>query len=350
MSTSPRRDPDEGWREPSEDAAPLLGTTLSAARRVAREAVGRHASLPYVGYVSKGVFRFSFDRLGEEFDGRVALQQLGRRVAQFAEELDGQLQEPDTGPLIRTVVHTERGEVVCNFVIPREYVVVVAETAPAAVAGPLTDDDAVAAVDEELAKLTTDLRTLISLPSLNHGGWETAHATRPLSSVNHVEDPCVAEFAPVPEDVRAGLAATVRPKDVHYLAYHADGEVVAEADHLGHASLDRFYTKVEVEDRRAFYREFGWQLESIVRKFNRMLSGAAAGGLVTRLVLDVERGAVYYYQLDPGEYLVGVTLDQSRVRDADERIARLAHRLARGRGVSPGPVTPRAPRPGGPAR
>jgi len=36
------------------------------------------------------------------------------------------------------------------------------------------------------------------------------------------------------------------------------------------------------------------------------------------------RGALYYYRVKFGEYLVGVTLDQSRVSHADEKLAQLA--------------------------
>ncbi|CCH32505.1 hypothetical protein ABZ816_23790 [Actinosynnema sp. NPDC047251] len=340
MSTSPRREPGAGPgqphpeqphpEQPHEELAPLLGNGFRSARAACRDEVARCPSLPYVGYISKGVYRFSADRLGAGFGDRAGLHRIGRRVAQSAEEIDHALQEPDTGPLIRTVVHTDSGAVLCNHVIPQEYVVAVATGGPQPVDGPLTDVEAVNDADITLSGLTTRLRELVSLPSLNHGGWQTAHTTRPLSSVGGVDRPRTESWAEVPERLRAGLTAAVRPQDLHYLAYHVDGEPALESDVLGHASLERFYTKVDVDERRIFYREFGWQLDSVVRKFNRMLTGALSGGLVTRLVLDVERGAIYYYQLDIGVYLVGVTLDQSRVRDADERVARLAHRAGSG--------------------
>jgi hypothetical protein len=42
--------------------------------------------------------------------------------------------------------------------------------------------------------------------------------------------------------------------------------------------------------------------------------------------LDVELGAIFYYRLRVGDYLIGVTLDQEQVRAADEEMAKLALR------------------------
>jgi hypothetical protein len=45
------------------------------------------------------------------------------------------------------------------------------------------------------------------------------------------------------------------------------------------------------------------------------------------LVLDVEQGAVIYYRLGVGDYLIGVTLNQERVGAADGKLASLATAL-----------------------
>lgn len=328
MSTSPKREADGAPMPPHEERADFLGDTFLGARQACREAVADGDSLPYVAYFSRGVFTFSVDGLGAEFDRRSALHQLGRRLGHAAGDLDRALQESRTGPLIRTVLHTDNGAVVCDLVVPRENVVAVAFGDPAA-DSPLTDVEEVNKADKALSALVSRLRKRISLPSLNHGGWESAQAVRPLNSVGTTGEPRVAEFQELPDEVRSACRAAVRPEDLQYIAYYTGGELVLEADHFGHDTLEPFFTQIAVDSRRAFYRVFGRQLEAVARRFNRIIAGAPPGGLVRRFVLDVEQGAVYYYRLDVGVYLVGVTVDQSRVRDADERLARLAVRLAR---------------------
>jgi hypothetical protein len=41
-------------------------------------------------------------------------------------------------------------------------------------------------------------------------------------------------------------------------------------------------------------------------------------------VLDVEQGAIYYYRIRPAEYLVGVTIIQRKVAEADRKIAEIS--------------------------
>ncbi len=48
---------------------------------------------------------------------------------------------------------------------------------------------------------------------------------------------------------------------------------------------------------------------------------------VNASVLDVEAGALYYLRVRDGEYVVGVTLDQARVANADQQLAQLADTL-----------------------
>ncbi|MFI9811707.1 hypothetical protein [Saccharothrix variisporea] len=285
-------------------------------------------ALPYVAYFSQGIFTFSADRLGEHYRGRSALHRLGRQLGHAADDLDGVLQEPRTGPLIRVVLHTDKGAVMRNVVVPKEHVVAVTLDSTSRPDLPLTDVEEVTNTDQALSALGTRLRSRISLRSLNPGGWESAEVVRRLNAVGSDWEPRVAEFRDVPDEVRAACRAAVRSEDLQYLAYYTGGELALEVDHLGHHALEPFFTQIAVDTRRSFYRVFGSQLEAVARRFNRIIAGAPPGGLVRRFVLDVEQGAVYYYRLDVGAYLVGVTIDQSRVRHTDERLARLAIRLA----------------------
>jgi hypothetical protein len=53
------------------------------------------------------------------------------------------------------------------------------------------------------------------------------------------------------------------------------------------------------------------------------------GGVLVRTVLDIEQGALYYYWIDRNVYLTGLTMDQSKVLVADEKLRRLANALGR---------------------
>jgi hypothetical protein len=50
-------------------------------------------------------------------------------------------------------------------------------------------------------------------------------------------------------------------------------------------------------------------------------------GILIRTVLDVEQGSLSYYYIDKGIYLVGVTMDQSKVLEVDERLRVLVNRI-----------------------
>lgn len=49
------------------------------------------------------------------------------------------------------------------------------------------------------------------------------------------------------------------------------------------------------------------------------------GGILIRTVLDVEQGALYYYWIDRNVYLTGLTMDQSKVLVADEKLRTLVN-------------------------
>ncbi|MBW4718173.1 hypothetical protein [Saccharothrix obliqua] len=329
MSTSPKPDAATAPVTPHEEQADFLGNGFGEARQACGEAVAAEPALPYVAYFSQGVFAFSSDLLGTGFAGRDALRQLGRRLAYLTGDLDRVLQEPRTGPLIRAVLQTEHGAVLCDTVVPRECVVAVTRGVPGSSGTPLTDVAPVNSADRALSALVTRLRNRISLPSLNHGGWESV-GTAPAAAILDDEQPRVEEFDAVPDELTHAFRATVRPHALQYLAYYTEGDLVLEADHLGHPSLGPFFTQIAVDTRRTFYRVFGRELDRLARRLNRVIAGAEPGGLLRRLVLDVEQGAIYYYRLDVGTYLVGVTIDQSRVRDADTALARLASTVVRG--------------------
>ena len=316
-----------------EEQAEHVGPEFDLARQACREAIERTPALHYLAHYSSGVFDFGIDALGDpgpEPDAlpggtrREELKRLGRHLTFQAATLDRALQETRTGRLIRTVLHTEEGALFCDSVVPTEHVVgLVLDHAGA---GPLFGHPAVDEADRAVAGLATRLRAQLSLGSLNPGGWESAADVEPLPVWEDVGAHVTAGEGPL-----TACLAAVRAQDLHLVAHVVDGEVRAMVDCLGDPSLAPFFRQITVDARRRFYHGFVQELGALATKLNRAVR-PVVGGLMARLVLDVEMGAIYYYRLRSGEYLVGVTIDQSRVRAADDRMSALAEEL-----TPPGP-------------
>jgi hypothetical protein len=311
-----------------EEQAEHVGPEFDLAKRACRAAIAETPALHYLAHYSSGVFDFGVDALGDPPPApdalpggtrREELKRLGRHLTFQVATLDRALQEVRTGRLIRTVLHTEEGALFCDSVVPTEHVVgLVLDHAGA---GPLFGHPAVDEADRAVAGLATRLRGQLSLGSLNPGGWESSADVTPLP----VRDAVGAHVTAGEGPLTACLAAA-RPEDLHLVAHVVGGEVRAMVDCLGDPSLAPFFKQVTVEARRRFYHGFVQELGALTTKLNRAVN-PVVGGLMARLVLDVEMGAIYYYRLRAGEYLVGVTIDQARVRAADDRMSALVEEL-----------------------
>ncbi|MER5262973.1 hypothetical protein ABTZ99_12980 [Actinosynnema sp. NPDC002837] len=311
-----------------EEQAEHVGPEFDLARQACRAAIAETPALHYLAHYSSGVFDFGVDALGDPPPApdalpggtrREELKRLGRHLTFQVATLDRALQEVRTGRLIRTVLHTEEGALFCDSVVPTEHVVgLVLDHAGA---GPLFGHPAVDEADRAVAGLATRLRAQLSLGSLNPGGWESSADVAPLPVREAVSPHVTAGEGPL-----TACLAAVRPEDLHLVAHVVGGEVRAMVDCLGDPSLAPFFKQVTVEARRRFYHGFVQELGALTTKLNRAVS-PVVGGLMARLVLDVEMGAIYHYRLRAGEYLVGVTIDQSRVRAADDRMSALAAEL-----------------------
>ncbi|MDX3659895.1 hypothetical protein PV646_21560 [Streptomyces sp. ID05-26A] len=311
--------------EPREDRADHLGEEFRETVSACRDVVRKTQSLAHVAHYSRGVYDFSVNTL-EDTAHLKSLQSLGRRLGFVVNEMEQSLQAARTGSLIRIVAHTERGAVICETVVPREFVVGVC-LSERREGEPLSAASDVRTADHAVSELVTGLRARISLHSQNPGGWSSEDEVEALTSIEPAREPLVEVTAEVPDRVLAACRAAVRHEDLHYVAYCADGAVLAEVDQFGHPSIAPFFTQMTVEARRTFYRGFSQELGTVARRFNRLVAGSAPGGLLMRLVLDVEQGAVYYYRLSTGSYLAGVTINQARVSGADDRLAALAIEL-----------------------
>ena len=339
MSTSPRSDADEAVEaaEPHIERAEHIGAEFDSTIARCRATALAHPELRYVAHYGDGVFHFSLDWLDQPArrprpvpPSRHDLRQLGQALSFTLDRMDRALQEARSGGMIRMVLHTASGAAFTNAVVPRKGLVGIVLDHPVLPeeGDILPHSGPVRSADQAMSAMATELRDLVRLRSANPGGWETVHC-EPATST----DPLTEPFTTTPAEPAAHDAAvidacrrTVNAADLQFLAYCADDEVLFTADRLDDRALGPFFTVVTIAHRRKFYEEFSRELGTLVIELSRTVRGAL-GGPLNRLVLDVEQGAVYYYRLRPGAYLVGVTLDQSRVNQADERIAELARQF-----------------------
>lgn len=305
-----------------------------------RDAILSGNALHYLAHHTGSVCDFTVDVLGDSrftdwISGspdsrRSACQRAGRDLSGVVIDVDDRLQYVRTGALIRTFMQGTRGSMYCNRVVPGQYVTGHSFIS-AAKDSPLELCDGKAA-DITLSRLVTGLRERLSLGSQNPGGWLTFRpSSEDLVSGKTILAPAFSHDQPHIEKKRDDpwidvCAAEVDCRDLHYVAYCRDGEVVFSVDQLGHKRLNSFYTQIGVEDRRIFYRDFCKQFPLLVARLGR-LAGPLTGSRLERVVLDVEQGALYSYRLRTAEYLVGVTINQNQVAVVDDKMARLALRM-----------------------
>lgn len=265
-------------------------------------------------------------------------QRIGCDLSAVVGEVDDTLQQVRTGALIRTLLQGARGSFYCDRVVPNQYLIglnIASSTLPVA-GGAQPWIDAAKTADIALTHLVTGLRKRLSLGPENPGGWLTWLSAKPSDenrphrqaerarfdaghSLPHIEGDQDNRWVDL-------CRAEVDHGDLHYVAYCRDGEVLFSIDQLGHDRLMSFYTQISVEARRNFYHDFCRQFPLLVGRLGRIV-GPVIGSRLERVVLDVEQGALYSYRIGTAEYLVGVTIDQSQVPAADDKMARLAQRI-----------------------
>lgn len=255
---------------------------------------------------------------------------IGRRLSLQVGELDAELLPARTGSLIRTVLHASAAVVHLDSVVLDQQLIGFASVNPPPGTLSLPEVPSVRDSDHLVSALAETLREQMSLGSRNPGGWRTERPDdEDLAATVPVADTSTIRAHGAARGPHADLCRKViDPRDVHYVAMCRNAEAVFAFDCFDDRHMGRLFNRlITSEDRRAFYSAFcGTVAERVAqlgRAANRVLEGP-----VRRMVLDVEQGAIYYYRLRAGDYLVGVTLKQTEVANADRAIARLAGELA----------------------
>ncbi|GAA2966263.1 hypothetical protein [Actinokineospora diospyrosa] len=305
MSTSPRSE--QAWRIETADERAEVPPELSRRLRAATVAA---PGLDSVGFFDHDDFVYGLSRVPGS--GRWdALLRLGVRLAVAWRALDRDLQPMRTGRLIRTVLDAEGGAVFCETVRPGRHVI-------GSVTASATPHDRERA-DAALAQVVDHLRVEENLPTQNHGsfadeGTPIPDAPDPLHTTG--DGAALATLTPA-----------IRLDGLHALSYFTRTEKLAEVDCFDAPALAPFHELATPAHRRALYDTLGRGLSTLANQLNQAIS-PALGGRLQRIILDVQSGAIYYRRLPRQHYLVGITLDQTRVRRADHEMDALVAQLS----------------------
>jgi hypothetical protein len=121
--------------------------------------------------------------------------------------------------------------------------------------------------------------------------------------------------------ILAAAETQISTADLHYVAYHVDGLCQFSIDVMDRPDI-LTDDKVTGDQRRAQYLRHGIKLNRLMVGLNNEFRSIDSG-ILLRVVLDVERGALYYFWVDESRFLIGVTLDQSQVHKADAKMVHL---------------------------
>ncbi|MFD7080976.1 hypothetical protein [Streptomyces sp. NPDC059918] len=247
----------------------------------------------------------------------------GSRLLLSTQDVGVLLQPLGTGELMRTVVANGEGCLWGGRVKPGEYLAAVTDSAEG------TD-----AMDTAMNALVTRIRTEVHrLPDELPGGDPAARPV--LSRVDEGRTRLRVDFGtaatPEPayeERLRALWLGHLNTNDLQYAAYYRDWTLVCAGDVFESDDLGPKFLGVSVRTRRTAYRELSRSLRGHLIRLADALGLVAPARAdrpaVERLVLDVQEGAIYLVWTSSREFLVGVTLDQTQVANADAQLQRLA--------------------------
>ncbi|TYB45546.1 hypothetical protein [Actinomadura chibensis] len=277
-----------------------------------RRGMAADDGLRYLAHFTDGIYNFGMGPVpvpDEERDGAQGeferYRRIGRRLNEVAETADSWLRPLDSGELIRLVFASERGAILHFGVRPHEYLVGVARGA-----------DRIETADRQLAKISEDVRALLALGPKNPGGYQ------PLP--DRLDAPARSELRVVGADESGRAFAELHRRhvshtDLHYLATYVGDRLVSEVDAFDDPGVDEFFIGATPDSRRSRYADIVRRVNVLARRLGFQMRALLDGNL-TRIVLDVEQGALYYRVLPDDVVMLGVTLDQRMVWEAEQRM------------------------------
>ncbi len=296
--------------------------------RLCRESVAGHpAALRSVAHYSHGAVDFVVRPRGSaplptprsaQTEPIVAEGQPGRHLVVCTEDFNHSLQRFGTGELMRVVVGAATGGMYCARIKAGQHL-----------AGVTLSGDTVDELDRTLNEVVRRIRTEVHhLSNEDLGGTLDTELTA-LEGVTelHVEVGLLVE-AKEPEDWHGVWSRFVNPVDLQYAAYYRDWALVCAGDAFDDPSLRVRLTNMPNQVRRAMYRDLAARLRADITRLRHALR-PVSDAPIDRLVLDVQEGAVYIHWPDhgTGTFLLGVTVEQPRVAEAENRLRGLLNAL-----------------------
>ncbi|HEX8867626.1 MAG TPA: hypothetical protein VF821_18350 [Lentzea sp.] len=308
--------------------APHVGAGWAEVIRLMREAMSGDRLLSHVGHYTNGCEDISVHpeatpRSGDQECEPEEYLRTARLLSTFVSALDGDLGRFHTGSLLRVVLQAAPGAAYCDAVVPDQHVIAFLRVQVPSADTTLPDVPKIRPADTRTAALTTSLREMV----------RRRLTTIALDGASDEPDPPVS-----PEDPDAGVhikghlsgrladqcRAVVDPGDLHHVSCWVDGEPVYAVDVLTHPGVRGLLPESDsVAHLRRSYEQLGRRFPTLVSQFGRVCHNAL-GGKLERVVLALEQGAIYYYRGLPGQYIVGVTLNDDEGNRSDEKVARLA--------------------------
>jgi hypothetical protein len=310
-----------------------------------RDVVTRHVGLDFIAHVTSGIWDFSVHSLPPESRSE-PFEQASRQLSLIVARLDEVAGPLDSGPLIRVVVQGDNGALFHIVkVVGQNFFGITLDGTP----------DTVERVDRDLAEIANKAADRVGSPSLFWGGYHKRGdsldmwlpGTTPPPEEHPARSDATAEQSAVTDEVKRRCSAMLDRNDVHFVGIYRGDRLVWRADLFTDSALAALFQRVTPASRRRGYDRLLRQVMSQASRILQLLA-LVRSGLLTRLVLDVARGAIYVLPLgDHEHFLVGVTLLQPQVDAADKKMMKLHHELTetafRPSGALPGPLAERSP-------
>lgn len=233
----------------------------------------------------------------------------GRHLVSCTEDFNHSMQGLGTGELMRVVVGTGSGGMFCGRIRAGQYLV-----------GITLGADRLDELDTVCSDLVRCIRTDVHhLPDELLGGERGRDLPEVAESQKLHFDPGLSVGDD--ERLRALWHRFVTPEDLQYAAYYRDWSLVCAGDAFDDQALSPRLLGIAPRARRAMYRDLAARLRVDITRLRGALRPVTRAP-IDRLVLDVQEGAVYIHWLGrgTGSFALGVTVDQYRVDDAENRL------------------------------
>lgn len=288
-----------------------------------KRAVRDLSALRCLGQLTNGVFDFAAKASDYDKQWNAPPERVGRELDMCVQDLNLACANLDSGPLIRVVIQGSHGALFHMMKLTGQSLFAFCHA---------DLDRQVDEVDRRLFDILEEVFQRLGIISLNWGGYRSGTE----DSGGAGQEPA----DPFPVRVVGGrgghrhtgreyphgrselMRSALSPDGLHYVALFEEGRPLFAEDILEHPDLVEYFQRSSPLTRRAAYQSVAlmcWRYQS---RRECLLADSGMGPEV-RLVLDVARGALFFVPLGGGTALVGVTLHQNRIRNAEAALRTL---------------------------